>query len=194
MKYWFAAFLLLTTLKVSLAQSTYSFRIYSLEEARKVDKDSVFGLQITKRKLTEIPSEIYQYKHLKYLDLSKNKLTSIPQEINQFKQLELLNVGKNRLTLCPIVICSIPTLKVLKLYQNPMTSIPECIQYLTELEELDLFETLIESFPGTLVELKKLKLLDAQGILYGKNFQENWRLLLPDTKILFDLPCNCLED
>ena len=194
MKFWFVVILLFTTLDFNVAQSNDTFRIYSLEEARQVDKDSVFGLQLSKRKLTEIPVEIYQYKHLKYLDISKNKFTSIPLEINQFKHLEQLNIGKNKLTLCPIVICSIPSLKILKLYQNPMTSIPDCIQYLTDLEELDIFETLIESFPSTLVELKKLKLLDAQGILYGKNFQENWRLLLPDTKILFDLPCNCLED
>lgn len=114
-------------------------------------------------------------------------------EINQFKQLEVFDAGKNRLTVCPIVICSIPSLKVLKLNENPIENLPECIQYLTNLEELDLFQTRVESFPETLVELKNLKTLDVRGILYGPNFQENWKLLMPQTFIDFDLPCNCLE-
>jgi Leucine-rich repeat (LRR) protein len=194
MKYRLALFSVLFLSNLLFAQATVSYKIYSLDEARKVDKDSVFGLQVRKKKLTEIPQEIFQYKNLRYLDVSKNKLKSISMEINQFIHLEEFNAGKNRLTICPIVICSIPTLKVLKLNDNPISNIPECIQYLTDLTVLDLFQTRIESFPVTMVELKNLKIVDVRGILYGPKFQEHWKLLMPQTFIDFDLPCNCLED
>jgi len=194
MKYRLAIFSVLFLSNLLFAQSTVSYKIYSLDEARKVDKDSVFGLQLRKKKLTEIPQEIFQYKNLRYLDVSKNKLKSISMEINQFTRLEEFSASKNRLTICPIVICSTPTLKILKLNDNPISNIPECIQYLTDLEVLDLFQTRIESFPVTMVELKNLKILDVRGILYGPKFQEHWKLLMPQTFIDFDLPCNCLED
>jgi len=194
MKNTLALFLLLILCKVSFAQSTAEYRIYSLEEARKVEnKDLVLGLELRKRKLTQLPEEIYQYKYLKVLDISKNRLKSIPMEINLFTQLEELNIGKNRLPICPIVICSITTLKVLKLNYNPIENLPECIQYLKDLEYLDLFQTRVGSFPESLVELKNLKTMDVRGILYGPKFQEHWRLLMPQTFIDFDLPCNCLE-
>jgi Leucine-rich repeat (LRR) protein len=195
MKNTLALFLLLILCKFSFSQSVPEFRIYSLEEARKVEnKDLVLGLELRKLKLTELPPEIYEYKNLKLLDVSKNRLRSIPMEINQFKQLEELNAGKNKLSICPIVICSITTLKVLKLNDNPIQNIPECIQYLADLEHLDLFQTRVESFPTTLVALKNLKTMDVRGILYGPKFQEHWKLLMPQTFIDFDLPCNCLED
>jgi Leucine-rich repeat (LRR) protein len=193
MKYTLALFLLLILCDFSFAQSTVDFKIYSLEEARMVDKDLVSGIQLRKQKLTELPNEIFQYKNLKLLDISKNKLKSLPMEINQFIQLEELNAGKNKMNICPIVICSIPTLKVLKLNDNPIENIPECIQYLEDLEVLDLFQTRVESFPETLVQLKNLKIMDVRGILYGPKFQEHWKLLMPQTSIEFDLPCNCLE-
>lgn len=195
MKNTLVLFLLLILCKISFAQSTASIRIYSLDEARKVEnKDLILGLQLRKNKLTELPEEIYQYKNLKVLDISKNRLRSVPMEINQFTQLEELNAGKNRLPICPIVICSISSLKVLKLNDNPIQNLPECIQYLKELEHLDLFQTRIESFPTTLVELHNLKIMDVRGILFGPRFQEHWKLLMPQTFIDFDLPCNCLED
>lgn len=48
---------------------------YSLEEASLVAVDSVLRLDLSKKKFTEIPAEIYRYKNLKELDLSQNKLT-----------------------------------------------------------------------------------------------------------------------
>ncbi|MGJ8661639.1 MAG: hypothetical protein ACSHXL_06350, partial [Bacteroidota bacterium] len=108
MKYTFVIFSILFLKNLGIAQSE-KFKIYTLEEARNISKDSVFGLTLHKRKLTQLPEEIYGYKNLKILDISKNRLKSIPMEINQFKQLEVFDAGKNRLTVCPIVICSIPS-------------------------------------------------------------------------------------
>lgn len=195
MKYRLALFFLFTICNWSFTQSpTTPFKIYSLEEARLVDKDMVLGIELTKRKLTEIPIEIYQYKNLKLLNISKNRLKALPLEINQFTNLEELNAGKNKMSICPIVICSMPSLKNLKLNDNPFQNLPECIQYLRNLETLDLFQTRVESFPESLVDLQNLKTLDVRGILFGPKFQAHWKLLMPQTFIDFDLPCNCLED
>ncbi len=192
MKYAFVTFLMLYLNNCVLAQNS-GYKIYTLEEALISPKDSVFGITLRKNRLTKLPDEIYAFENLMFLDVSKNKLKSIPMELNQFKHLEVFMAGKNKLTICPIVICSLPSLKILKLNENPIGNLPECIQFLTNLEELDLFQTRVESFPETLVELKNLKKMDVRGILYGPKFQEQWKEMMPQTFIDFDLPCNCIE-
>nr|AOE12215.1 hypothetical protein [uncultured bacterium] len=70
---------------------------------------------------------------------------------------------------------------------------PTCIKYLTQLEHLDIFNTQMDSFPSELGLLKNLKTFDARGILFGREFQQTWEERLPNTKIKFDAPCNCIE-
>ena len=165
----------------------------SIEEARVNHPDSVFALRMKKMKLTEFPEEILNYKNLRALDLTKNRLTNIPQNLNQLQKLEILTLSKNKLQIFPIVICSMPNLKSISVSNNIITNMPTCIQYLTKLEHLDIFNTQIDSFPSELSLLKNLKTFDARGILFGREFQQTWVKRLPNTKIKFDSPCNCIE-
>ena len=51
---------------------------HGLEEALQVPADSVYRLDLSKNKLTDVPKEILKFKNLQELDLSKNKITALP--------------------------------------------------------------------------------------------------------------------
>ena len=53
----------------------------SIDEA-KLNPDKVIKLVLIKKKLTDVPEEIRQFKNLQYLDLSKNKLKKLPPWIS----------------------------------------------------------------------------------------------------------------
>jgi Leucine-rich repeat (LRR) protein len=186
----FTLFLAKSIFSQDIAESDY----LTLEEARAISPDSVKALRLTKKKLSEIPEEIYQFKNLRALDLSRNRISQInPGSLNVFTQLEILNLGKNRLALFPIDICSMPSLTHLSVNDNIISNIPTCIGYSTKLQHLDIFNTRIGTFPEELSLLTDLKSLDARGMLYSPVFQEFWTKNLPSTEIKFDLPCNCID-
>jgi Leucine-rich repeat (LRR) protein len=163
---------------------------YSLAEASQVSVDSVLRLNLSKKKFTEIPSEIYRYKNLKELDLSQNKLTHLPDDF-YFPNLEVLNLEKNDLDTFSNSICQITTLRQLYLGRNDIHSFPECITQLQELVILDAWFNPIQDLPMALTTLKKLRSMDLRGITYSKEFQKKWNALLPWVKIEFDVGCDC---
>lgn len=163
---------------------------YSLEEAAQTSVDSVFRLDLSKKKYHEIPVEIYRYKNLTELDLSQNKLTFLPDNF-YFPNLEILNLEKNDLDTFSTCICEITTLKQLYLGRNEIRYFPECIANLQNLVILDAWFNPIEDLPMALTSLKKLRSMDLRGITYSKDFQKKWNALLPWVKIEFDLGCDC---
>lgn len=163
---------------------------YSLEEAATVSVDSVLRLDLSKKKYSEIPSEIYRYKNLKELNLSQNKLTHLPDDF-YFPNLEVLNLEKNDLDTFSNCICQITTLRQLYLGRNKIHSFPECIGQLQELVILDAWFNPIQDLPMALTTLKKLRAMDLRGITYSKAFQKKWNTLLPWVKIEFDMGCDC---
>ena len=55
-------------------------------------------LDLSHRKLTELPPEIGQLSSLWYLDLSGNQLTAVLSEIGQLSRLRFLDLSGNQLT------------------------------------------------------------------------------------------------
>lgn len=163
---------------------------YSLEEAAGVSADSVFRLDLSKKKYREVPSEIYKYTQLKELNLAQNKLTFLPDDF-YFPNLEVLNLEKNDLDTFSNCICQITTLRQLYLGRNNISYFPECIANLQELVILDAWFNPIQDLPMALTSLKKLRSMDLRGITYSKEFQKKWNALLPWVKIEFDLGCDC---
>lgn len=192
MKYLFVLFLVFNAC-YSFSHKEDTVYYYSLEEARTVHSDSVFALDLSKKKLTVVPKEIQNYKNLRHLNLSKNKLSEIPEFLVNFNNLIELNLSKNKFTSFPSEICKITSLQRLVLNQNVFTHISECIINLDNLKYIDLWDTPLETFPNAFMSMKNLKYIDMRGIVYGPTYQQKWLRHLHWVRIEFDAPCDCME-
>jgi len=120
--------------------------------------------------LTKFPKEIFQYKHLRTINLSndsfcndelKNKLSVIPKEISQLKNLTKIDISNNKVSKVSEEISKIKTLKYLDLSQNRLTHISEKIANMPSLKELHLEDNPFELLPPEIV---------ARGIESIRNF------------------------
>lgn len=163
------------------------------EEALKQDPKNVLSLDCSGQKWDSLPLEIFQFTNLKALDLSKNKLSQISEQFNCFQAIEKLNLGRNKFENFPLVICQLPHLKTLHFDRNQITLLPEQIADLQELEYLDLYANGIEQFGEGIFLLPALKVLNIEGVMYGTVFAKQFIARLPQTKVLIDPPCKCLD-
>lgn len=166
---------------------------YDWEEVKNADPDTVFSISFAKQKLRELPVELSRFKNLRILNIEKNKLAALPDFISNFNQLQELNVGKNKLETFPIQLCRMSSIKILILNRNNFESIPACISVLKELTYLDLYDCPIRKIPDSLESLEVLKEIDLSGIRFSEDFQEYWKNKLPNVKLDFDAPCDCME-
>ncbi|OUT69173.1 MAG: hypothetical protein CBB76_08475 [Crocinitomicaceae bacterium TMED16] len=168
-------------------------RYYSLKEALNVPKDSVFYLKVSRKKLTEIPPEVFIFKNLKGLDLSKNLLVNISPKIAELSALEKLNLSKNRFEFFPKETSSLENLRVLILGGNKLGYIPLSISKHPKLEELDMYDNPIGDLGEGIFSVPTLRRLDLRGLMYNAKSQAEIRKKLPNVKVLFDPPCNCMD-
>lgn len=167
--------------------------IYNWKEVQVARPDTIFGISFSKKKLTELPSELAKFNNLKVLDLSKNRLSDIPAYLKEFNSLEELNLTKNKLSTFPIEICQLGALKRLLIGSNDIASLPDCIEYASELEYLDVYDNPIGYLPQSMMRLEKLKKIDFTGIRFNRDFQKQWIEQLPNTQLVFDSACDCLN-
>lgn len=188
-----SAIILILSASISFGQDQAP-KVYSWEEVKDSQRpDTVFAISLSKLKLTEVPAGLQKFTALQFLDLSKNKLEELPGYIGEFKGLTTLNAERNKLISMPIFLCRLPGVQRVILNRNMIDNLPECIGTLSELEYLDLYDNPIRELPESLTKLKKLKELDLSGIRFSPSFQNSWILKLPNTKIVFDAPCDCME-
>jgi Leucine-rich repeat (LRR) protein len=74
-----------------------------------------------------------------------------------------------------------------------LTRLPEQIASLQALEYLDLYANTIEHFGEGIFTLPKLQKLNIEGTMYGTVFAKQLLSRLPNTKVLIDPPCKCLD-
>lgn len=190
MKYIFVLFSLVLT---SITFGQLDQTVYDWDEVVDADPDTVYAISLRKSKLDSIPTKLYEFKNLVYLNLEKNNLKDLPDEFTVFSNLKTLDLGKNEFTVFPISICQLGELKILRLHMNEIAYLPVCIGSLNQLEELDLFKNPIRKLPEELTQLKRLKLLELRSIKFSPDFQQKWERALPNTKIMFDPPCDCMK-
>lgn len=109
---------------------------------------------------------------------------------------QTLLLRRKRLKQVPSEVWQRPGLTVLDLSKNPLTELPDSIARL-ELTQLLLQRTYITEFPSSVAHsplAASLRLLDMRGCRLTEGQQEAIRELLPDTKILWDMPCECGAD
>jgi len=166
---------------------------YTLVSALKQEDPSiVYKISIKKKKLTELPSEVYQFKNLQHLIVSKNKLKVFPPEMVAFKYLQILDMSSNKLEIIPKELGELIYLKELYLNQNKIVSIPPEIKYLKKLTYLDLWGNEIGVLPYEIGELSEtLEEIDMRVIFMSRKEHKVIKELLPNTKIRFSKACDC---
>lgn len=169
-----------------------TFPTYTLEQALKQNPLNVYKLSLKKQKLTELPTEIYQFKNLQVLDFQKNKLKIFPKKITDFKYLQELILTGNKIDIIPKELGKLIHLKRFVAGSNLIVSIPAEIENLKELTFLDLWGNNIGSLPYEIQELKdNLKEIDMRVIQMNKDEHQKIKELLPNTKIRFSESCGC---
>ena len=163
----------------------------NINEALK-NPEKVYKLDLHKKKLKEIPKEVFTFTNLQELNISKNKLTKIPKDIKLLTKLEVFNVSSNDIDSVPAEIGKLINIKSLILNQNIITKLPPEIGNLVKMTFLDLWGNEIQYFPSEITKLQNtLKVLDLRVISIKEPLQEAIEQQLPNTKIFFSLSCNC---
>jgi len=165
---------------------------YTLQKALKQDPLKVYKLNLRKKKLTELPSEIYKFKNLQVLDVRGNKLKTFPKEIATFKYLQELDISTNKIEVITKELGELIHLKKFIANSNKIVSIPPEIKHLKKLKLLDLWGNDIGALPYEISELENtLEEIDMRVILMSKTEHKKIKSLLPNTKIRFSKSCNC---
>ncbi|XP_010165408.2 leucine-rich repeat and calponin homology domain-containing protein 1, partial [Antrostomus carolinensis] len=140
---------------------------------------------LSKNRLTEVPSELCHFVSLETLNLYHNCIKIIPDAIVNLQMLTYLNLSRNQLSSLPACLCGLP-LKVLIASNNKLGCLPEEIGQLKHLMELDVSCNEITALPQQIGQLKSLKEL---------NVRRNYLEVLPQELIQlplvkFDFSCN----
>uniref|UniRef100_A0A8C0UND4 Leucine rich repeats and calponin homology domain containing 1 n=1 Tax=Cyanistes caeruleus TaxID=156563 RepID=A0A8C0UND4_CYACU len=140
---------------------------------------------LSKNRLTEVPTELCHFVSLETLNLYHNCIKVIPDAIVNLQMLTYLNLSRNQLSSLPACLCGLP-LKVLIASNNKLGSLPEEIGQLKQLMELDVSCNEITALPQQIGQLKSLREL---------NVRRNYLEVLPQELVQlplvkFDFSCN----
>ncbi|XP_040513747.1 leucine-rich repeat and calponin homology domain-containing protein 1 isoform X16 [Gallus gallus] len=149
------------------------------------DLSDTVRADLSKNRLTEIPTELCHFVSLETLNLYHNCIKIIPDAIVNLQMLTYLNLSRNQLSSLPACLCGLP-LKVLIASNNKLGSLPEEIGQLKQLMELDVSCNEITTLPQQIGLLKSLKEL---------NVRRNYLEVLPQELVQlplvkFDFSCN----
>jgi Leucine-rich repeat (LRR) protein len=119
-------------------------------------------LDLSKKRLKEIPPVVFDYEGLNELLLEGNKLEVIPVEIGKLRRLQTLNLNGNPIKELPMQIFELVALEVLALSNTDLRELPEDIDKLTALKKLYVHSTDLTILPPALATMEGLEVLDAR--------------------------------
>ncbi|KAM4731860.1 leucine-rich repeat and calponin homology domain-containing protein 1 [Anableps anableps] len=140
------------------------------------DLSDTVEADLSKNRLSDVPSEVCHLVALETLNLYHNCIRTIPDSIITLQSLTSLNLSRNQLGSLPSCLCGLP-LRVLNASNNKLVSLPETIGQLHSLMELDISCNEITALPRHIGRLKALREL---------NVRRNLLCVLPED--LADLP------
>lgn len=190
----FKVFIPFMLLASSLHCQTSEFRDEPLYTDLKIaleHPERVKRLALNRKKLKQIPKEVFTLPNLWELDLSKNKLRSIPSEIRFLKKLRVLNLERNALENVPKELCELVKLEVLNLRKNELYQLPDCLTELGRLNYLIISSNPIFKLPKSLHGMVQLIEFDARSTDVHPDAIKSLQQALPATRILWDSDCNC---
>ncbi|XP_063162342.1 DISP complex protein LRCH3 isoform X3 [Candoia aspera] len=169
----------------ALSLSGRKLRDYPRGSAAGHDLSDTTQADLSRNRLSELPSEACQFVSLESLNLYQNCIRYVPEAILNLQSLTFLNISRNQLSTLPAHLCSLP-LKVLIASNNKLVSLPEEIGQLRHLMELDVSCNEIQTVPPQIGNLSSLRDL---------NIRRNHLVHLPEELaelplIRLDFSCN----
>ena len=158
----------------------------NLEEAIQ-NKEHVYKLNLSRKKLDSLPNNLFLLKNLEYLDLSKNRLDHIPKELKALQNLEHINLSKNNFTDFPEIITELRLLQEIIINNNKITSIPKQIKNLNSLIKLDMWSNELNHIPDEIGLLTSLKEVDFRVIQFSDREKKEYQHYFLMPKYIFQI-------
>lgn len=89
--------------------------------------DNVEEIYLKENFIPTLPLWLFEFAHLKFLQLSGNVLCSIPEEISCLENIEYLDVSRNHLKELPKSIVRLKKLQYLNVSDNEITTIDKSV-------------------------------------------------------------------
>ncbi|XP_035264768.1 leucine-rich repeat and calponin homology domain-containing protein 1-like isoform X2 [Anguilla anguilla] len=153
--------------------------------APKHDLSDTVDADLSRNRLTDIPSEVCHFVALENLSLYHNCIRTIPDIIINLQSLTSLDLSRNQISALPACLCELP-LRVLNASNNKLGALPEAIGQLRDLMELDVSCNEITALPRHIRRLRALREL---------NVRRNFLCTLPEDLaelplVKLDVSCN----
>ena len=98
-----------------------------LIEVRGKTKKQVTKLNLSGRKLTSNPDNVFEFTNLTKLILSKNMNKTIPKEILSLQKLKVLDLANNKIHVLQSAVFKLPKLRTLNVYGHQIKKFPKQI-------------------------------------------------------------------
>lgn len=123
------------------------------------DANTTKELDLTDKRLREIPPVLFQLTNLEILTIAEDHISSLPKELGQLIHLKALHFKKIFIETIPESISQLKELEVLTLsHCHNLTKLPECIGQLENLKILNLAHCYkLEKLPESIGQLKNLE-------------------------------------
>ena len=150
----------------------------SLQEALK-SPETVHRLDLSNKKLKEVPVEIQKLPNLQELRLDNNELKTVSEVLAACKHLEILSLSGNEslsLEKSFPVIAKVLTLRELWLRDSKYKSIPENVELLSALKSLHLIHfgsNQLKTLPAAICKVKSLQTLDLELNYHFEKLPDN---------------------
>ncbi|WP_422107088.1 hypothetical protein [Winogradskyella sp.] len=144
-------------------QFFYLEKVDDLKELLK-NPDEVYALNLSDSNLKELPTELFEFKNLEYLNLSSNRFRDnekLFDDLSKFPNLIFLELNRCYLRRLPDNISKLKNLMMLSLTFNDFRKINEHIGELSMLKYLDLGANgKLRELPASIGNLRCLQMLD----------------------------------
>lgn len=169
--------------------------VFSISKALE-NPESVYKLNLRRKRIKSIPPEIGKLKNLEVLIISGSTIKSLPKEIENCKKLKSIIANSSQLEELPSSLENLKNLRTLKAGYCNLKSIPKEIGNIKSLWELSIGHNKIKKLPNELAELKNLTWLDISNnsfkefpnsILQMENLKRFWMFGNNIKKIPFEI-------
>jgi len=101
----------------------YTVEYFNIDSALMINKQ-VYRLNISSKKISNLPDDIYMLSELQILDINDNYLTTLPREIQELSYLRYLSLNTNLLNSLPPEIGQLKFLEMLNCENNKLSTLP----------------------------------------------------------------------